>query len=79
MKKKILGLMLIIAMLIVIMGILTGCGKNKYENIIVYINDGLSESQITELEESLKSMEGVNSVEYTSKAEALEVAKEKIR
>lgn len=79
MKKKILGLMLIIAMLIVIMGILTGCGKNKYENIIVYINDGLSENQITELEESLKSMEGVNSVEYTSKAEALEVAKEKFR
>lgn len=79
MKKKILGLMLIIAMLIVIMGILTGCGKNKYENIIVYINNGLSENQITELEESLKSMEGVNSVEYTSKAEALEVAKEKIR
>lgn len=52
MKKKILNLVIILAMLVCVMVVITGCGK-KTENVTVYINDGLSNSKITEIERKL--------------------------
>ncbi|MBQ3408877.1 MAG: permease-like cell division protein FtsX [Clostridia bacterium] len=46
--------------------------------VTVYINDGLSTSEQQEVEDYIKSIESVNKVEYTSKAEALKEAKEKL-
>lgn len=60
------------------MFIITGC-ETKTENVIVYINDGLNESQIKNIEENLKSIDEVNSsIQYTTKAEVYEEAKEKL-
>ena len=79
MKKNVLNVIIVALVLTGILSILTGCGKDRYENITVYINDGMSENKISDLEDKLKEIEGVNSVEYTSKAQAFEEAKEKIR
>jgi len=46
--------------------------------VTVYINDGLSSTEQKEVEDFIKSIECVNKVEYTSKAEALNQAKEKL-
>lgn len=77
MKKKILGLALVLAMLMSVIVLFTGCSE-KYQNIVVYINDGLSDSKITTIEDKLKEFDNVNSVQYTSKENAYEKAEEKI-
>lgn len=78
MKKKIFNLAIIFGVLIIVMFIITGC-ETKTENVIVYINDGLNESQIKNIEENLKSIDEVNSsIQYTTKAEVYEEAKEKL-
>lgn len=77
MKKKVFDLVLVLAMLMSVMILFTGCGE-KYENIVVYINDGLSDSKINSIEEELKAIEDVNSIQYISKVEAYDIAKEKI-
>lgn len=66
----------ILIMMVSTICMLTGCGKT--ENIIVYINDGLSDSEITTIEDKLKEIDNVNSVQYTSKENAYEEAKEKL-
>ena len=43
--------------------------------ITLYVKDGLKESELTEIEEYIKSIESVNAVSFTTKAEALENAK----
>ena len=78
MKNRILNLTLVLVIMVSTIFMLTGCG-NKTENIIVYINDGLSDSKITEIEKELKEMDDVNSISYTSKAEALREAKENFK
>lgn len=75
--KKILYVTLIFVILIGMVLLITGCTE-KNENIAVYINDGLSESKIKEIEEKLKSLDGVNSIQYTTKAEVYEEVKEKL-
>lgn len=75
--KKFIDIAWIFVILIGIMLLITGCTE-KYENITVYINDGLSESKIKEIEEKLKSMDDVNTIQYNTKAEALEDAKKKM-
>lgn len=75
--KKFLDITLIFVILIGMVLLITGCTE-KSENIAVYINDGLSESQIKEIEEKLKSLDGVNSIQYTTKAEVYEEVKEKL-
>ena len=78
MKKKIFNLAIIFGVLIIVMFIITGC-ETKTENVIVYINDRLNESQIKNIEENLKSIDEVNSsIQYTTKAEVYEEAKEKL-
>lgn len=77
MKNKMLSFAIIFTMLIFTMFILTGCEK-KTKKIKVYINDGLNESKITAIEDKLKGFENVNSVQYTSKENAYEEAKEKL-
>ena len=77
MKKRFLNITIVIVMMISTICILTGCGT-KTENIRVYINDGLSESKITSIENKLKEFENVNSVQYISKENAYEEAKEKL-
>lgn len=76
MRRKIINVVFIMVMLLGLL-LLSGCGK-KYENIIVYINDGLDESKITSIGNKLKGFENVNSVQYTSKENAYEEAKEKL-
>jgi len=77
MKKKILNITLVFVMMISTICTFSGCG-NKTEKIIVYINDGLSQSEITTIEDNLKSIDGVKSISFTSKAQALDEAKEKL-
>ena len=77
MKNKIISVVLLVSTLLSVLLILTGCGKSKYENIIVYIQDGMSENQIEELEKKIKSIDNVQSVQYTSKEDAFKDAKEK--
>ncbi len=43
--------------------------------ITLFVKDGLKESELTEIEEYIKSIESVNAVSFTTKAEALENAK----
>lgn len=78
MKKKIFNLTLALIIMISAVCMLTGCGK-KTENIIVYVNEGLSESQIKNIEEKINEIDDVNSISYTSKADALKDAKEKFK
>ena len=77
MKKRFFNITIVFVMMISTICILTGCGT-KTENIRVYINDGLNESKITSIENKLKEFENVNSVQYTSKENAYEEAKEKL-
>ena len=44
--------------------------------VTVYIKDGLQTSEVDEIEDYIKSINSVNKVEFTSKAEALQVAKD---
>ena len=46
--------------------------------VTVYIKDGLQTSEADEIEDYIKSINSVNKVEFTSKAEALQVAKDKL-
>lgn len=46
--------------------------------VTVYIKDGLQTSEVDEIEDYIKSIDSVNKVEFTSKAEALQVAKDKL-
>ena len=46
--------------------------------ITLFVKDGLKESELTNIEEYIKSIETVNSVTFTSKAQALIDAKEKL-
>ena len=46
--------------------------------VIVYIKDGLSSSEQKNIEDYIKSISFVNNVNYTSKAEALKKAREKL-
>lgn len=46
--------------------------------VTVYIKDGLQTSEVDEIEDYIKSINSVNKVEFTSKAEALQVAKDKL-
>ena len=46
--------------------------------INVFVKDGLSASELNEIEDYIKSIETVNSVTFTSKADALKNAKEKL-
>lgn len=77
MKKKVWGLALVLAILMSVIVLFTGCSE-KYQNIVVYINDGLSDSKITMIEDKLKEFDNVNSVQYTSKENAYEKAEEKL-
>lgn len=77
MKKRILNSVIIFTMLICTLFVITGCA-NKTENVTVYINDGLSDSKITEIEKTLKEMDGVNTISYTTKAEVYEEVKESL-
>lgn len=62
----------------------SGCSKKnneqdiKTDRIIVYLKDGLSESELNEIEARIKSIDGVVSYTYISKADALKEAKEKL-
>lgn len=82
--KKIVNAFLIVISILVIMVLITGCEKKDeesdigYAEVYVYIEDGLTESKIRNIEEDLKNIEGVNYITYTSKTEALEIAKEKL-
>ena len=46
--------------------------------VTVYIKDGLSTTEQEEIQNYIKTIDSVNKVEYTSKAEALEEAKQKL-
>lgn len=46
--------------------------------VIVFIKDGLSTSELEQIEDYIKSIEYVNNVSFTSKADALKNAKEKL-
>lgn len=46
--------------------------------VTVYIRDGLSTAEQEEVEDYIKTIDSVNKVEFTTKAEALDVAKEKL-
>ena len=46
--------------------------------VTVYIKDGLKDSELANIEEYIKSIDSVNSVSFTSKAQALIDAKEKL-
>ena len=46
--------------------------------ITLYIKDGVKNSEITDIEDYIKSIEYVNSVKFTSKPEALQNAKERL-
>lgn len=46
--------------------------------IILYVNDGINDSDLDDIKEYIKSIDSVNDVEFTSKAEALAKAKEKM-
>lgn len=46
--------------------------------VIVFVKDGLSASELDEIEDYMKSIEYVNNVRFTSKADALKNAKEKL-
>lgn len=59
---------------------ITSMIKNLEEEVpvTVYIKDGLSSTELQEVEDYIKSIESVNKVDYTSKPEALKIAKEKL-
>ncbi|MBS3995108.1 MAG: permease-like cell division protein FtsX [Alkaliphilus sp.] len=46
--------------------------KNQFDSIQIYLKDDLGEKQIEEIGEIVKTLEGVNSIEYISRAAALE-------
>ncbi|MBP3707699.1 MAG: permease-like cell division protein FtsX [Clostridia bacterium] len=46
--------------------------------VIVFVKDGLSTSELDQIEDYIKSIEYVNNVSFTSKADALKNAKEKL-
>ena len=46
--------------------------------ITLYVNDGLTTSELNEIEDFIKSIDNVNAVTFTSKPEALQKAKEKL-
>ena len=51
----------------------------KSNTIIVFLNDGLSADDIALIKSKLEAVPGFESMRYTSKEEALEEAKEKIK
>ncbi len=59
---------------------ITSMIKNLEEEVpvTVYVKDGLSTTELQEVEDYIKSIESVNKVEYTSKPDALKRAKEKL-
>ena len=86
-KKSTLAALIIMFATMITVGIglagaknVTSMIKNLEEEVpvTVYIKDGLSTAEQEEVENYIKTIESVNKVEYTSKAEAFEKAKEKL-
>lgn len=51
----------------------------KLQKIVVFLDDGLTEDQIQNLGKDLQNMEGVTKVDYTSKDQALEDMKDRLK
>lgn len=51
----------------------------KLQKIVVFLDDGLTEDQIQNLEKDFQNMEGVTKVDYTSKDQALEDMKDRLK
>ncbi len=51
----------------------------KLQKIVVFLDDGLTEDQIQNLGKNFQNMEGVTKVDYTSKDQALEDMKDRLK
>ncbi|SHH20771.1 cell division protein FtsX [Caloranaerobacter azorensis DSM 13643] len=68
----ILGIILVIVLNI---NNLTGMAKEQFDEIQVYLEDGINEEQIENIGEKLRELDGVLAVIYQSKEQALEIFK----
>ncbi len=68
----ILGIVLVIVLNI---NNLTGMAKEQFDEIQVYLQDGINEEQIENIGEKLRELDGVLAVIYQSKEQALEIFK----
>ena len=77
---SILAMLLILGMFFVItmnINLFTEVVKQDYDQIEVYLTDGATKADAQELMTQIRGHEGVKSVEYRSKADALKILKER--
>ena len=77
---SILAMLLILGMFFVItmnINLFTEVVKQDYDQIEVYMADGTTKADAQELMAQIREHEGVTSVEYRSKADALKILKER--
>lgn len=86
-KKSTFAALIIMFATMITVGIGLAGAKNitsiikKWEEevpVTVYVKDGLSTTELNEVEDYIKSIDSVNKVEFTSKPEALKKAKERL-